>query len=246
MLGSGASRPRPTKLLVAQRPEARPRGAPSDPLRRRGRREFGRLRIRGAGGAGAGWRGSYRSGGADRQRVLAGAPGRPLGGVAPRAPPRRRQPLRSWRPPARPRLRADARRQWPARSKPWCASAAQCRPSCCAPSPPSRRARRQLGRELGVRGPLEALDAVRLQAVRRPNPLDRAQRDACRYGHRPAGPRGRLAWRLAERQVDHAVDHRLGQRRLARRPAPGGLDQAPMRRGGRSAGIRSSGSNLLA
>jgi hypothetical protein len=61
---------------------------------------------------------------------------------------------------------------------------------------------------------------VRLQAVRRPNPLDRAQRDACRRGHRPAGPRGRLAWRLAERQVDHPLDHRLGQRRLARRPAP--------------------------
>ena len=66
---------------------------------------------------------------------------------------------------------------------------------------------------------LKRLDAVRLQAVRRPDPLHRAQRDAGRRGHRPAGPVGRLAGRLAQGQLDHPLDHRLGQRRLARRPA---------------------------
>jgi hypothetical protein len=77
----------------------------------------------------------------------------------------------------------------------------------------------ELDRELGVLGQLEALDPVRLQAVRGPDPLHRAQRDAGRRGHRPAGPVGRLAGRLAEGQLDHPLDHRLGQWRLARRSA---------------------------
>ena len=77
----------------------------------------------------------------------------------------------------------------------------------------------ELGRELGVLGQLEALDAVRLQAVRGPDPLHRAQREAGRLGHRPARPVGRFAGRFAEGQIDHPLDHRLGHRRRARRPA---------------------------
>jgi hypothetical protein len=57
----------------------------------------------------------------------------------------------------------------------------------------------QLGRELGVLGELEPLDAMRLQAVPSPDPLHRAQADPGHLGHRPAGPVGRLARRLGQR-----------------------------------------------
>ena len=75
----------------------------------------------------------------------------------------------------------------------------------------------QLGRELGVLGQLEALDPVRLQSVRGPDPLHRAQRYTGRRGHGPARPVGRFAGWLAEGQLDHPLDHRFRQRRL-----PGG------------------------
>ena len=50
----------------------------------------------------------------------------------------------------------------------------------------------QLGGELGVARALEGAQPVRLQSVRPPDALHRAQRDAHRLGHRPAGPMGRL------------------------------------------------------
>ena len=55
----------------------------------------------------------------------------------------------------------------------------------------------QLGGELGVARALEGAQSVRLQFVRPPDALHRAQRDAHRLGHRPAGPMGRLVRRCA-------------------------------------------------
>ena len=78
----------------------------------------------------------------------------------------------------------------------------------------------QLGRERRVGGQLEAPHPMRLEAVRRPDPLHRAQADTARRRHRAAGPMGRLAGRIAERQRDHPVDHR---RRQGRQPGLAGL-----------------------
>ena len=70
----------------------------------------------------------------------------------------------------------------------------------------------------GVCGALEGAYAVRLQAVLFPDPLDRAQRQANRLGHRPAGPMGGLARRLGAGQRQH-LGHGGGcDRRFARRP----------------------------
>ena len=73
-----------------------------------------------------------------------------------------------------------------------------------------------LAANVGVVGALEGADAVRLQAVRLPDPLHRAQARCRRPGHRPAGPMGRLAGRLGAGQRDHPVHGGVGQRRLAR------------------------------
>ena len=59
---------------------------------------------------------------------------------------------------------------------------------------------------------------MRLQAMRRPNPLHAAMADPGGFGHRPAGPVRGLACRLAERHLDHPFDHRRRQGRLAGRP----------------------------
>ena len=64
----------------------------------------------------------------------------------------------------------------------------------------------QLGDERRVPGELEGAHPVRGEPVRLPDALHRAQGDAGRLGHHPAGPVGRLARRLAEGQLDHAVD----------------------------------------
>ena len=78
----------------------------------------------------------------------------------------------------------------------------------------------QLGRERRVGGQLEAPYSVRLEAVRRPDALHRAQRYAARRRHRPAGPVRRRAGRIAERQRDHPIDH---GRRQGRQPGLAGL-----------------------
>ncbi len=57
---------------------------------------------------------------------------------------------------------------------------------------------------------------MRLQPVRLPDPLHRAQRDAGCLCHRPAGPMGRLAGRLGAGEGYHLVHGGVGQRRLAR------------------------------
>ena len=62
---------------------------------------------------------------------------------------------------------------------------------------------------------LETLNPVRLQAVRRPDPLHRTQRDASGLGHRPAGPVRCLTRRLGEGQFDHTRDLRRRQWRQA-------------------------------
>ena len=74
----------------------------------------------------------------------------------------------------------------------------------------------QLGGKGRILGQFEAPHAMRLQAVRRPDPLHRAQRHADGCGHRPAGPMRRLAGRRSERQRHHALDQRRWQRRQAR------------------------------
>ena len=53
---------------------------------------------------------------------------------------------------------------------------------------------------------------MRLQAVRHPDPLHRAQRHTASGGHRPAGPVRRLAGWLSERESDDAFDHRRWRR----------------------------------
>ena len=71
----------------------------------------------------------------------------------------------------------------------------------------------QLGGKSWILRQLEVLHPVRLQAVRCPDPLYRAQRHTGGRRHRPAGPVRRLAGRLSERQFDHALDQRRRQRR---------------------------------
>jgi hypothetical protein len=64
----------------------------------------------------------------------------------------------------------------------------------------------QLGGERRIGGQLEAPHPVRLEAMRRPDPLHRAQRYAAGRRHRPAGPMGRLAGRIAKRQRDDTLN----------------------------------------
>ncbi len=64
----------------------------------------------------------------------------------------------------------------------------------------------QLGRERRIGGQLEAPHPVRLEAVRRPDPLHRAQRYAAGCRHRAAGPMGRRGGRIAQRQRDHTLN----------------------------------------
>ena len=73
--------------------------------------------------------------------------------------------------------------------------------------------------EGGVGGTLEGAQAVRLEAVLFPDALDRAQRQADRLGHRPAGPMGGFARRFGAGQGQHLGHGGGGDRRFARRPA---------------------------
>ena len=69
-----------------------------------------------------------------------------------------------------------------------------------------------------VGGALEGAQAVRLEAVLFPDALDRAQRQADRLGHRPAGPMGSFTRRLGAGQRQH-LGHGGGRHRgSARRP----------------------------
>ena len=72
--------------------------------------------------------------------------------------------------------------------------------------------------ESRIIGPFEGADAMRLQAVRFPDALDGAQRQADRLGHGSAGPMGRLAGRLALGQRQHPGDRRGRHRLPAGRP----------------------------
>ena len=71
----------------------------------------------------------------------------------------------------------------------------------------------------GYGGTLEGAQAVRLEAVLFPDALDRAQRQADRLGHRPAGPMGGFARRFGAGQGQHLGHGGGGDRRFARRPA---------------------------
>ena len=73
----------------------------------------------------------------------------------------------------------------------------------------------ELGREPGIVRALEGADAMRLQIVRRPDPLHRAQADPRCRGHRAAAPMGRRAGWLGAGQGDHPVNRGVAQRRLA-------------------------------
>ena len=77
----------------------------------------------------------------------------------------------------------------------------------------------QLGRERRIGRQLEAPHPVRLEAVRRPDALHRAQRYAAGRRHRAPGPMRRLAARIAECQRDHPIDH---GRRQGRQPGLAG------------------------
>ena len=86
----------------------------------------------------------------------------------------------------------------------------------------------ELGGEVGIGRALEGADTVRLEDVRRPNPLHRTQGDARVPGHGPAGPVGRFTRRLSAGQ-GHDPAHGLGgQGRLAR--LAGGVAQQPLDR----------------
>ncbi len=71
-----------------------------------------------------------------------------------------------------------------------------------------------LGREIGIVGALEGADAMRLQPMRLPQPLDRAQADADGVGHGAAGPMRGLARRLGAGQLQNPGDD-LGRKRRA-------------------------------
>ena len=74
----------------------------------------------------------------------------------------------------------------------------------------------ELGGEGRVLGQLEATHPMRLEPVRGPDPLHRAQGDAGRRRHRAAGPVGRLAGRVGQGELHHPVDQWRRQRRQAR------------------------------
>lgn len=59
---------------------------------------------------------------------------------------------------------------------------------------------------------------MRLQTVRRPDPLHAAMTDPAGFGHRPTGPVRRLARRFGQRHRDHPLDGHRRQRLLAARP----------------------------
>jgi hypothetical protein len=80
--------------------------------------------------------------------------------------------------------------------------------------------RRELGEEGWIARALEGADPVRLELVRGPDPLHRAQRYPGRRGHGAAGPVGGLAGRFGAGQRHHPPHRRLAQRRLAGLPGP--------------------------
>ena len=85
----------------------------------------------------------------------------------------------------------------------------------------------ELGGKLGVARALEGADAMRLQLMARPDPLDRSQGDAGRLGHGAAGPMCGLARRFAAGQRHDAMDGRvaqMGSARPARRVPQQALD----------------------
>jgi hypothetical protein len=73
----------------------------------------------------------------------------------------------------------------------------------------------QLGGKARIARALEGADAVGLQLVRLPDALHRAQRDADRLGHGPAGPMGRLVRRSGAGQRYHPFRGLRGNRRFA-------------------------------
>ena len=72
-----------------------------------------------------------------------------------------------------------------------------------------------LAAKLGIARALEGAQPVRLQFVRPPDALHRTQRDADGFGHRPAGPMGRLVRRLGAGQRHHPRRGFRRDRRLA-------------------------------
>jgi hypothetical protein len=94
---------------------------------------------------------------------------------------------------------------------------------------------RELGDEVGVTALLEAAQAVRLQLVRRPDPLHRAQRDPDGLGHHSPRPVRGHPRGLATGQGHDALRHGLAERRLAglaglvaQQPVEPGLGVAPL------------------
>jgi hypothetical protein len=83
-----------------------------------------------------------------------------------------------------------------------------------------------LGGKLRVLRQLEASHPVRLETVRRRDPLHASVADPGSFRHRPAGPVRPLAGRLGQCHLDDSLDHRRRQRRLAGRA--GGLMQQPV------------------
>ena len=67
---------------------------------------------------------------------------------------------------------------------------------------------------------LEVADAMRLQVVCLPNPLDGAQRDAEPRGNSATGPEDHLAGRLGTAQCEHLCHRPGGMRRDAGRAGP--------------------------
>src|SRR5215472_5752275 len=73
----------------------------------------------------------------------------------------------------------------------------------------------ELGGKAGISRVLEGTQPMRLQFVRPPDALYRAQRDANGFGHRPAGPMDRLVRRFGAGQRHHPRRGFRGNRRLA-------------------------------
>jgi hypothetical protein len=73
----------------------------------------------------------------------------------------------------------------------------------------------QLSGKAGIARALEGAQPVRLQFVRPPDALHRTQRDTDGFGHRPAGPVGRLVRRLRAGQRHNPRRGFRRQRRLA-------------------------------
>ena len=69
----------------------------------------------------------------------------------------------------------------------------------------------QLGHELGILGELEEPDPMRLEPMRTPDALHRAERDADSLGHHRPGPMRRLAGRLLQRQSHNAFGDILAE-----------------------------------